>query len=83
MGKPEINTDPDTVKTAGLPRLLTPPTFPLLQGIVVLDLEEFITLLGETIENLLHVEKYFTYYDHIYTGEKITVYKLITDIIEK
>ena len=48
-----------------------------------LDLEEFMTLLGMTLEKLLDGEKKFTYYAPIYAGNKINVCKKIIDIINK
>lgn len=79
----DIYTDPDAAKAAGLPGLLAPPTFPFMLEIDALDLVNFMALLGETLEKLLHGEENFSYYAPIYAGEKITVRKIITDIIDK
>ena len=48
-----------------------------------LDLEKFMSLLGESLEKLLHGEENFSYYAPIYAGDKITVRKTITDIVDK
>ena len=79
----DIYTDPDAAKAAGLPGLLAPPTLPFMLEIDALDLVNFMALLGETLEKLLHGEENFSYYAPIYAGEKITVRKTITDIIDK
>ena len=78
-----IYTDPDAAKAAGLPGLLAPPTFPFMLEIDALDLLDFISVLGEKLEKLLHGEENFTYYGPIYAGDSITVRKKITDIIDK
>ena len=78
-----IYTDPDAAKAAGLPGLLAPPTFPFMLEIDALDLVDFISVLGETLEKLLHGEENFNYYAPIYAGDKITVRKNITNIIDK
>jgi acyl dehydratase len=78
-----IYTDPDAAKAAGLPGLLAPPTFPFMLEIDALDLVDFISVLGETLEKLLHGEENFNYYAPIYAGDSITVRKKITDIIDK
>ena len=78
-----IYTDPDAAKAAGLPGLLAPPTFPFMLEIDALDLVDFLSILGETLENLLHGEENFNYYAPIYAGDRITVRKNITDIIDK
>ena len=78
-----IYTDPDAAKAAGLPGLLAPPTFPFMLEIDALDLVDFISVLGETLEKLLHGEENFKYYAPIYAGDSITVRKKITDIIDK
>ena len=78
-----IYTDPDVAKAAGLPGLLAPPTFPFMLEIDALDLVDFISVLGETLEKLLHGEENFNYYAPIYAGDSITVSKKITDIIDK
>jgi acyl dehydratase len=78
-----IYTDPDAAKAAGLPGLLAPPTFPFMLEIDALDLVDFISVLGETLEKLLHGEENFNYYAPIYAGDSITVRKEITDIIDK
>ena len=79
----DIYTDPDAAKAAGLPGLLAPPTFPFMLEMDALDLVNFMALLGETLEKLLHGEENFSYYAPIYACEKITVRKTITDIIDK
>ena len=79
----EIYTDPDAAKSAGLPGLLAPPTFPFILEIDALELIDFVSLLGETIGKLLHGEENFTYHMPIYAGDEITVSKKITDIIDK
>jgi len=78
-----IYTDPDAAKAAGLPGLLAPPTFPFMLEIDALDLVDFMSFLGETLEKLLHGEESFNYYAPIYAGDNITVRKKITDIIDK
>ena len=78
-----IYSDPDAAKAAGLPGLLAPPTFPFMLEIDALDLEKFMSLLGESLEKLLHGEENFSYYAPIYAGDKITVRKTITDIVDK
>ena len=78
-----IYTDPDAAKASGLPGLLAPPTFPFMLEIDALDLVNFISVLGETLEKLLHGEENFNYYAPIYSGDSITVRKKITDIIDK
>jgi len=79
----DIYTNPDAAKAAGLPGLLAPPTFPFMLEIDALDLVAFMSLLGESLENLLHGEENFKYFAPIYAGDKITVCKKITDIIDK
>ena len=78
-----IYTDPDTAKAAGLPGLLAPPTFPFMLEIAALALVDFMSVLGEALEKLLHGEENFNYYAPIYAGDSITVRKKITDIIDK
>ena len=78
-----IYTDPDTAKAAGLPGLLAPPTFPFMLEIDALDLLDFMSVLEEKLEKLLHGEENFNYYAPIYAGDSITVRKKITDIIDK
>ncbi len=78
-----IYTNPDAAKAAGLPGLLAPPTFPFMLEIDALDLVSFMSLLGESLIKLLHGEENFKYYEPIYAGDKITVRKIITDIIDK
>jgi acyl dehydratase len=78
-----IYTDPDAAKVAGLPGLLAPPTFPFILEIDALDLVDFMSVLGEPLEKLLHGEENFNYYAPIYAGDHITVRKIITDIIDK
>ena len=48
-----------------------------------LDLLDFISILGGILEKLLHGEENFNYYAPIYAGDRITVCKNITDIIDK
>ena len=79
----DIYTNPDAAKAAGLPGLLAPPTFPFMLEIDALDLVSFMSLLGESLVKLLHGEENFRYYKPIYAGDKITVCKKITDIIDK
>ena len=78
-----IYIDPEAAKTAGLPGLLAPPTFPFMLEIDALDLVNFISVLGEPLEKLLHGEENFNYYAPIYAGDSIIVRKTITDIIDK
>ena len=78
-----IYTDPDAAKAAGLPGLLAPPTFPFMLEIDALDLVDFMSVLGETLDKLLHGEENFNYYAPIYAGDSITVRKEIIDIIDK
>ena len=77
-----IYTDPDAAKAAGLPGLLAPPTFPFMLEIDALDLVDFMSVLGETLDKLLHGEENFNYYAPIYAGDSITVCKKITDIVD-
>ena len=63
--------------------MLAPPTFPFMLEIDALDLVDFMSVLGETLEKLLHGEENFNYYGPIYAGDSITVRKTITDIIDK
>jgi len=79
----DIYTNPDAAIAAGLPGLLAPPTFPFMLEIDALDLVAFMSLLGESLEKLLHGEENFKYFAPIYAGDKITVCKKITDIIDK
>ena len=79
----DIYTNPDAAKAAGLPGLLAPPTFPFMLEIDALDLVSFVSLLGESLVNLLHGEENFRYFAPIFAGEEITVCKKITDIIDK
>ena len=79
----DIYTNPDAAKAAGLPGLLAPPTFPFMLEIDALDLVSFMSFLGESLKKLLHGEENFKYYAPIYAGDKITVCKKITDIIDK
>ena len=60
MGKPEGNTDMDTAKATELPWLQISHSFTFVLGAVVIDLEEFLTLLDEVIKKLLNGEEYFT-----------------------
>ena len=78
-----IYSNPDAAKAAGLPGLLAPPTFPFMLEIDALDLVDFMELLGEPLQKLLHGEENFSYYSPIYAGDIITVRKKITDIIDK
>jgi acyl dehydratase len=48
-----------------------------------LDLVDFMSVLGETLDKLLHGEENFNYYAPIYAGDSITVCKKITDIVDK
>ena len=79
----DIYTDPNAAKAKGLPGLLAPPTFPFMLEIDALDLVDFMSVLGETLDKLLHGEENFNYYAPIYAGDRITVRKKITDIIDK
>ena len=79
----DIYTNPDAAKAAGLPGLLAPPTFPFMLETDAFDLVSFMSLLGERLEKLLHGEENFRYFAPIYAGEKITVCKKITNIIDK
>ena len=78
-----IYTDTDAAIAEGLPGLLAPPTFPFMLEIDALNLVDFMSVLGETLEKLLHGEENFNYYAPIYAGDSITVRKRITDIIDK
>ena len=78
-----IYTNPDLAAVAGLPGLLAPPTYPFVLEIEALELVELVNLLGETLGKLLHGEENFTYHLPIYAGDEITVYKKISDIIDK
>tara|TARA_B100001750_G_scaffold201893_1_gene176868 strand:- start:370 stop:885 length:516 start_codon:yes stop_codon:yes gene_type:complete len=78
-----IYTDPAAAQAAGLPGLLAPPTFPFMLEIDALELVDLVSLLGESIGNLLHGEENFTYHGPIYAGDEITVSKKITDIFDK
>ena len=78
-----IYTNPDLAAVAGLPGLLAPPTFPFVLEIEAQELVELVNLLGETLGKLLHGEENFTYHLPIYAGDEITVFKKITDIIDK
>ncbi len=79
----DIYTDPNAAKTAGLPGLPAPPTFPFMLEIDALDLVDLTAMLGTSLKKLLHGEEEFTYHAPIYAGDKITVRKKITDIIDK
>ncbi|MBS1256312.1 MAG: hypothetical protein MAG581_02128 [Deltaproteobacteria bacterium] len=79
----KIYTDTDAANAAGMPGLLAPPTFPFMLEIDALDLVDFVELLGEKLGKLLHGEENFVYHAPIYAGDKITVCKKITDIIDK
>ena len=63
--------------------MLAPPTFPFMLEIDALDLVDFMSVLGETLDKLLHGEENFNYYAPIYAGDSITVCKKITDIVDK
>ena len=78
-----IYTDSDAAVAEGLPGLLAPPTYPFVLEIEALELVEFVNLIGESLEKLLHGEENFTYHGPIYAGDEITVRKKITDIIDK
>lgn len=80
----DIYTNPDAAIAAGLPGLLAPPTFAFMLEIDALDLVEFMSLLGESLEKLLHGEENFKYFAPIYSGDKITVCKkLLISLIKK
>ena len=79
----DIYINPNAAKAAGLPGLLAPPTFPFMLEIDAFDLVSFMSLLGESLKKLLHGEENFKYYAPIYAGDRITVCKTITDIIDK
>ena len=78
-----IYTDPDVAKKNGLPGILAPPTFPFLLEIDSMELLDLVTFLGESLEKLLHGEENFVYHYPIYAGDKITVHKKISNIIDK
>jgi len=78
-----IYVDSAAAKIAGFPGILAPPTFPFMLEIDALDLVDLVTFLGESLEKLLHGEEEFSYYRPIYAGDKITVSKKISDIIDK
>ncbi len=79
----DIYCSPKAAKAAGLPGLLAPPTFPFMLEIDALDLEDFMDMLGESLQKLLHGEQNFTYHAPIYAGDKITVGKKLTDLVDK
>jgi len=81
--KRDIYLDSSAAKKAGLPGILAPPTFPFMLEIDALDLIDLVTFLGESLEKLLHGEEEFNYFAPIYAGDKITVRKVISDIIDK
>ena len=78
-----IYTDPDAAKAACLPGLLAPPTFPFMLEIDALDLVDFMSVLGETLDKLLHGEENFNYYAPIYAGDSITVCKKLLILLIK
>ena len=75
MGNICIYTYTDAAKAAEPSELLANPTFAFMLEKDAFDLEEFMTFLGETLEKFLDGEENFTYYEPIYAGDKITVYK--------
>ena len=78
-----IYTNPDLAAVAGLPGILAPPTYPFVLEIEALELVELVNMLGENLGKLLHGEDNFIYHLPIYAGDEITVFKKITDIIDK
>ena len=78
-----IYTDPEAASASGLPGLLAPPTYPFVLEIEALELVDLVNMLGVTLGKLLHGEENFTFHGQIYAGDKITVCKKITDIIDK
>jgi len=81
--KRSIYIDPEIAKKEGLPGILAPLTFPFLLELDSLELLDLVNFLGEKIEKLLHGEENFVYHNPIYAGDKITVHKKISDIIDK
>ena len=79
----EVYIDPDVAAIEGLPGLLAPPTYPFVLELEALELVDLVGFLGETLGKLLHGEENFTYFGPIYAGDEITVFKKITDIIDK
>jgi len=78
-----IYTNPVVAKKEGLPGILAPLTFPFLLEIDSMELLDLVAFLGESLENLLHGEENFVYHNPIYAGDKITVQKKISNIIDK
>ena len=78
-----VYIDPDVAAIEGLPGLLAPPTYPFVLELEALELVDLVGFLGETLGKLLHGEENFTYFGPIYAGDEITVFKKITDIIDK
>ena len=81
--KRDIYTNLDFAKKEDLPGILAPPTFPFLLEIDSMELFDLVTFLGESLEKLLHGEENFVYHNPIYSGDKITVHKKISNIIDK
>ena len=79
----DIYTNPDVAKKNGLPGILAPLTFPFLLEIDSMELLDLVTFLGESLEKLLHGEENFVYHYPIYAGDKITVHKKISNILDK
>ena len=78
-----IYTNPEFAKKQGYPGLLAPPTFPFLLEVDSMDLLDLVTFLGQSLKKLLHGEENFIYHHPIFSGDKITVYKEISNIIDK
>ena len=79
----KIYTDPVFAKKEGYPGLLAPPTFPFILEIDSMDLLDLVNFFGQSLKKLLHGEENFIYHHPIFAGDKITVFKKISDIIDK
>jgi len=78
-----IYTNSAFAKKEGLPGILAPLTFPFILEIDSMELLDVVTFLGETLEKLLHGEENFVYHNPIYGGDRITVHKKISNIVDK